>query len=891
VLALLAYTIATAAGAAQDFWTVTLHGSDVTTAAAPREHAGALIVNVTALSSALQIGVEPRGDEVQIRDAQGGEWLGRHGQSMLSGIGRRRFLSVPLSLEGATVYLPADATAELAGLQLRLDRTARRAVLVSHDAEAASSWDSFTIGKTAEELAQHERIYGASSATPRGRARNELLPPAHDTLRLRTGLGYVRGEDWGMDLLATGRVAGLQADSDAFLTYGDRGLEFMSGRFTLSDPDLGWSATAGDLYSDAIGRVRGLRTSLRIGERHTPTVSLYLDTFRNGEDKPVLSFRDELSFGKTLMLGGEIATDGSYFVRGRASQGPLSVYGYWLDRSALGSDSHGIEASLGLWRRINLRAGLSRSGEGADQTERLSFGLRVPLRTGWDLSLEQTSSQSESFRHNIQSASLFFPVSRVRAQLRYQHRSTELFIPRAEGAGWFGSDQHDLAASAMYARGALSFSVNGNTSFRPGGSAKLNGQFHAGLRLSRRIQVQAGGSFSELFDPDQLRLRLDVGLSGNTSLVAEYGRLSPFQGGSVDPDAELFKLTLRRAWNVKTPARGGAISGVVKDQLGHPLRDVGVSLGRYTAVTDAEGRYAFKNVPDGAYELQLDEKGLPADYASKAQQRTLQVGRRTRELVEFGVIPLSSIHGLVYQDRNGNGTADPDEGIAGVAVLAGARATATGADGSFSLYNLEPGEHTVRLGSHLPGHLVAVPPAEAAVELLPGQPVTGLELRLQERRREIVFQDRGPSLQSRSAPLRPTPASSPTRGSEAPSSPEPQVAVARNIPRAPSSEAASAGKTSKSTPVPAGRADRDAGPGVPSRGALKAAADEMAYGRSVEIRLEGRLYHVLADGKPVGAFRLLSDVPVADGALGSAYQQMADGATRVRIFDFSGSGG
>jgi protocatechuate 3,4-dioxygenase beta subunit len=72
---------------------------------------------------------------------------------------------------------------------------------------------------------------------------------------------------------------------------------------------------------------------------------------------------------------------------------------------------------------------------------------------------------------------------------------------------------------------------------------------------------------------------------------------------------------VRGSWNVPTPKRGAVVKGQVVDQMGRPVPSVLVRLNGYEAITDAQGRYAFRHVSPGRYRINLDENSLPADYA------------------------------------------------------------------------------------------------------------------------------------------------------------------------------------------------------------------------------------------------------------------------------------
>ena len=67
-------------------------------------------------------------------------------------------------------------------------------------------------------------------------------------------------------------------------------------------------------------------------------------------------------------------------------------------------------------------------------------------------------------------------------------------------------------------------------------------------------------------------------------------------------------VTIRKTWQVESPARGGEVRGRAIDQAGYRVPGALVRLGPYSAITDAAGDYTFTRVPDGQFELALDKE-------------------------------------------------------------------------------------------------------------------------------------------------------------------------------------------------------------------------------------------------------------------------------------------
>ena len=201
-------------------------------------------------------------------------------------------------------------------------------------------------------------------------------------------------------------------------------------------------------------------------------------------------------------------------------------------------------------------------------------------------------------------------------------------------------------------------------------------------------------------------------------------------------------VTIRKTWQVESPARGGEVRGRAIDQAGHPVPGALVRLGPYSAITDEAGDYAFTRVPDGQFELALDRNKLPAAYALDEKPRPLTVTRGSREHIDLQVIPLNAMRGRVYLDRNHNGFWDEGEGIPNAVVAVNGSVTATTATGSYAFYNQPPGRYTIRLDvQRLPKGLAPASPAELAAELTPDYPLIGLDFTVEKKDMPIIMRE------------------------------------------------------------------------------------------------------------------------------------------------------
>ena len=154
----------------------------------------------------------------------------------------------------------------------------------------------------------------------------------------------------------------------------------------------------------------------------------------------------------------------------------------------------------------------------------------------------------------------------------------------------------------------------------------------------------------------------------------------------------------------------------------------------YTTVTDDNGNYLFSDLPDGNFQVTTnlpsntgaggplegllaayDGSGSPTDGTSDVALDPTHTtsGPVTNLAQDFGYSPNDGtgneglIGDTIFFDANGNGRADPGEGIPGVKVtLDGSTVTTTDANGNYYFGGLAAGSHTVVVDpATLPGGL------------------------------------------------------------------------------------------------------------------------------------------------------------------------------------------
>ncbi len=738
VVALVICAFSISAGWAQNSWRIYLDDADITGPAAPIGYDDAPAVNVCALGSALGLATSISGNELLLTDANGTQWRARGGDGSLESTEKSLILDHPTLIQSATVYIPIKAIAEITGLRLKVDRDARRADLQSSQNQPtalADGWQTMNIEKTPQELGLQTPVQKSLGANHNAVAR---LPSDHSTLRLSLGQGYSKGANSATELKASGEIRGIHIDFGTFLTTGDQGLKLSSGRLALVDDEYGRGLEAGDLSSELGGLERGLRYSWRVSENRWPSISIYLRSESSGSHGTLLAYRDTIALNRQISVGGEVASNGALLLTGRFAKDRLQLYGYHRSTSGSSGGGTGFFASFDLGRGISLYGDISRSGVGDDRQDCSSLSVRLPILSGMDLTLQHTILETVKTSSNSDAAMLTLPLGPVRLLLRHQWRSSAR-PSSSVMPGWLGSNSRELMASAAYnANSRLSFDYQLSSYWQDGSNSGKWEQLVSTYRLSPRTQLQTISGFPNMMEPDQLRLRLTQELQRDCSMNLEYGRLT---GNGIDSGERGFKISVRKQWSLATPVRGGEVSGRVVDLLNLPIPNAVVQLGAYRAVADDKGRYAFRHIPPGSYEMYLDKESLPVDYNDEGMRKSIITTSASREKIDLRAIPLNTITGRAYCDQNGNGEYDPGEGTAGLVIRIAEFATVTGSDGSFGFYNLEPGSHAVSLDTaRLLTGLVPGSPTEVTVDLLPDKSVSGITFRLLKQEKEIEFQ-------------------------------------------------------------------------------------------------------------------------------------------------------
>ena len=535
-------------------------------------------------------------------------------------------------------------------------------------------------------------------------------------------------------------INGMQTDMTGFFTAGPMGFQSRSARVSIFAPDGRWRGEGGDLYSDLRGLARGARVSWSPSPKWTPSVSLYVrGSHPASNGATVVGYRDRFQLLPRVRVGGEVTSDGAVFFQTQYAQPRLDLTAFYRStRGPLAGRDQGISGGLALGRGIAVSGAMRLSDAASDSSQWQLASVRLPLARQASVTLERSWWTGSADDGATNALTLQLPLGPVRLMQRIQWGRTD-YRHRAVP---FGFDRRQSHSNASYTPGPWgNLNYQQSTQWFEDGTVQEWDELSSIVQLGRRTTAQFVTAVPDISDPQRFRARVTHRLSPTLQVEVQYGRLSAFQlTRASEGEQSRAMVTVRKTWQVKSPARGGDVRGRAIDQAGRHVPGALVRLGPYSAITDEAGDYAFTRVPDGQFELALDRHKLPAAYALDEKPRPLTVTRGSREQVDLQVIPLNAIRGRVYLDRNGNGRWDEGEGIPNAVVAVNKSVTATTATGSYAFYNQPPGRYTIRLDvQRLPKGLAPASPTELAAELTPDDPLIGLDFRVEKRDMPVIM--------------------------------------------------------------------------------------------------------------------------------------------------------
>jgi hypothetical protein len=119
-----------------------------------------------------------------------------------------------------------------------------------------------------------------------------------------------------------------------------------------------------------------------------------------------------------------------------------------------------------------------------------------------------------------------------------------------------------------------------------------------------------------------------------------------------------------------------------------------------TATTDSRGYYKIGRFPGRSAVIRIDPSTIPRGYnLTSSGEVEAEIVHASTQRVDFGIATRSEISGLVFWDKNGNGTYESgDEPVKGVVLtLNGKEKTASGVLGDFRFRKMAVGEQELAI--------------------------------------------------------------------------------------------------------------------------------------------------------------------------------------------------
>jgi hypothetical protein len=440
-------------------------------------------------------------------------------------------------------------------------------------------------------------------------------------------------------------------------------------------------------------------------------------------------------------LRGEVSTDGSLFGATRLLAGRGSAEVFYRRSPSREVQDRGVLVSYTFWSSVSAYGGVRFSTQNAGERWTM-FGIGVPVYRQSSVTLEETWTERGTSSDRNHTVGFQIPIGHVRLMQRYQWTDIALM----QGPTVLDTGRRQLQSMASYApTPRVRFNYQVATQWFPGSEARQWTELESVVLLSRATSIHAVTGFPAVNDPRRFRVGLEQRLPNAFRLAVDYGRLPAFQSTARDvPTDPRLLVMVHRAVRVPTPAGGADVSGAVHDDSGAPVRGAVVSLGRFRTTTRDDGTYRFAHVPQGDHTLSLDREHLPAAYAVASEPRAVTVVGDRPVRADLAVTALHVIRGRVYNDRNGNGRADDDEGVGDVVVRLDEKgpATLTSEAGAFAFYNLEPGPYLVWVdGARLRSDLMVVSPYRRQVQLQPDRATTNVDFIVATHEKPVLMKE------------------------------------------------------------------------------------------------------------------------------------------------------
>jgi hypothetical protein len=384
---------------------------------------------------------------------------------------------------------------------------------------------------------------------------------------------------------------------------------------------------------------------------------------------------------------------------------------------------------------VQLPAGISLNA----QITLLSLSTRTNDASPWNKSNNQqeTAILSRTFaRHNLRfTARDYKQISPLSSQRQRSGEIDDNFHIRrlTLGAGvrvqrlvtrdartslfYRGSAQYSIRRFSAYANFETGNDLQNKTLFAT--STVKTTVFGATMTVNKNWEIQCEAYRNNLvtaLNPESIFVLQGQGVFIPGTLAAlnqwsVYFRVSRnFQWGKAGALGNLNQYSIAQA-----PPLKGSVEGFVMERLSTgnmPADGMPVILDQGRTVnTNAEGRFQFTDVPEGAHKIGLALRELPTDFdpgKNRENSVLVQPGRTSR--ADLDVIRLASIQGKLTGPKD-----VPLDSIV-IRMLPGERYTTPDTEGNFFFYNMHEGEYALAVDEKtLPEFAVMIQPAHISV--------------------------------------------------------------------------------------------------------------------------------------------------------------------------------
>jgi|GEM_PF-3441185 len=161
----------------------------------------------------------------------------------------------------------------------------------------------------------------------------------------------------------------------------------------------------------------------------------------------------------------------------------------------------------------------------------------------------------------------------------------------------------------------------------------------------------------------------------------------------------------------------------IKDEGEPGIPGASITAAGRTMVTNDQGFYSVKGIKSGQASVRFDAASAGQGYIlTSTNPRIADIAAGRPFQADFGVISKSSVTGTAFDDANRNGSFDDGEApVAGIDVVFDGRTYTTAADGTYVIYDVKEGRHSVNINiDSLPQNYVPTVPVNNEIDVKRG---------------------------------------------------------------------------------------------------------------------------------------------------------------------------